>query len=96
MSYSSYVWKFLKMFITRNPKVFSYLCYQKRSIGPKQLYLYTANILTVLSTAFGSVTFPTVILLYIVQSKIVFDLNPKQAKGGRNQDAACLDTLPVQ
>ena len=22
--------------------------------------------------------------------------NPKQAKGGRNQDAACLDTLPVQ
>ena len=23
-------------------------------------------------------------------------INPKQAKGGRNQDAACLDTLPVQ
>ena len=22
-------------------------------------------------------------------------LNPKQAKGGRNQDAACLDALPV-
>ena len=35
---------------------------------------YTANILTVLSTAFGSVTFPTVIWLYIVQSKTVFDL----------------------
>ena len=25
-----------------------------------------------------------------------FTFNPKQAKGGRNQDAACLDTLPVQ
>ena len=24
------------------------------------------------------------------------EINPKQAKGGRNQDAACLDTLPVQ
>ena len=37
-------------------------------------FLYTANILTVLSSAFGSVTFPTVIWLYIVQSKTVFDL----------------------
>ena len=35
---------------------------------------YTANILTLLSTAFGSVTFPTVIWLYIVQSKTLSNL----------------------
>jgi hypothetical protein len=35
---------------------------------------YTANILTVLRTAFGSVTFPTVMWLYIVQSKKLFNL----------------------
>ena len=35
---------------------------------------YTANILTVLSTAFGSVTFPTVIWLYMLQPKTGFDL----------------------
>ena len=35
---------------------------------------YTANILTVLSTAFGSVTCATVIWLYISQPKIAIDL----------------------
>ena len=35
---------------------------------------YTANILTVLSTAFGSVTCATVILLYVLQPKIAIDL----------------------
>ena len=35
---------------------------------------YTANILTVLSTAFGSVTFPTVIWLCILQSKTTIDV----------------------
>ena len=35
---------------------------------------YTANILTVLSTAFGSVTCATVIWLYILQPKIAIDL----------------------
>ena len=36
--------------------------------------MYTANILTVLSTAFGSVTFPTVIWLCILPSKTAIDL----------------------
>ena len=36
--------------------------------------LYTANILTVLSTAFGSVTCATAIWLYILQPKIAIDL----------------------
>ena len=31
---------------------------------------------------------------HILESSISF--NPKQAKGGRNQDAACLDALPVR
>ena len=35
---------------------------------------YTANILTVLSTAFGSVTCATAIWLYILQPKIAIDL----------------------
>ena len=34
---------------------------------------YTANILTVLSTAFGSVTFPTVIWLCMLQQKTAID-----------------------
>ena len=37
---------------------------------------YTANILTVLSTAFGSVTCATVIWLYVLQPKIAIDLKP--------------------
>ena len=37
-------------------------------------YLYTANILTVLSTAFGSVTFPTVIWLCMLPPKTAIDL----------------------
>ena len=36
--------------------------------------VYTANILTVLSTAFGSVTCATVIWLHILQPKIAIDL----------------------
>ena len=36
--------------------------------------LFTANISTVLSTAFGCVTCAIVILLYILQPKIVIDL----------------------
>ena len=36
---------------------------------------YTANVLTALSTAFGSVMFLTVIWLYRVQSKTVINLN---------------------
>ena len=35
---------------------------------------HTANILTLLSTAFGSVTCATVILLYLLQPKIAIDL----------------------
>ena len=35
---------------------------------------YTANILTVFSTAFGSVTCATVIWLYILQPEIAIDL----------------------
>ena len=35
---------------------------------------HTANILNVLSTAFGSVTFPTVICLCMLQPKTVIDL----------------------
>ena len=35
---------------------------------------YTANILTVLSTAFGSVTCATVIWMHILQPKIAIDL----------------------
>ena len=35
--------------------------------------MYTANILTVLSTAFGTVTSATVILLHILQPKVVID-----------------------
>ena len=35
---------------------------------------YTANILTVLTTAFGSITFPTVIWLCMLQSKAAIDL----------------------
>ena len=35
---------------------------------------YTANILTVLSTAFGSVTCATLIWLHILQPKIAIDL----------------------
>ena len=38
------------------------------------VYKYTANILTVLSTAFGSVTCATAIWLYILQPKIAIDL----------------------
>ena len=34
----------------------------------------TANILTVLTTAFGSFTYATVICLYILQPKIAIDL----------------------
>ena len=37
------------------------------------LCLYTANILTVLSTAFGSVTCATVIWLHILKPKIAID-----------------------
>ena len=36
--------------------------------------MYTANILTVLSTAFGSVTFPTVIWLCMLLPKTAIDL----------------------
>ena len=35
---------------------------------------YTANIFTVLSTAFGSVMFPTVIWLCMLQSKTAIDV----------------------
>ena len=38
------------------------------------MFQYTANILTVLSTAFGSVTFPTVIWLCMLQPKTAIDL----------------------
>ena len=41
---------------------------------PEKLQFYTANILTVLSTAFGSVTYATVIWLCISQPKIAIDL----------------------
>ena len=41
---------------------------------PSGVTLYTANILTVLSTAFGSVTCATVISLYMLQPKIAIDL----------------------
>ena len=41
---------------------------------PSGVTLYTANILTVLSTAFGSVTWATVIWLHISQSKIAIDI----------------------
>ena len=36
--------------------------------------LYTANILKVVSTAFGSVTFPTVLWLCMLQPKTAIDL----------------------
>ena len=42
--------------------------------------LYTANILTVLSTAFGSVTFPTVIWLHILQPNIALSLKLYSSK----------------
>ena len=45
----------------------------KESFGGWE-YVYNANILTVLSTAFGSVTCATVIWLYILQAKIAIDL----------------------
>ena len=35
---------------------------------------YIANILTVISTAFGSVTFPTVIWLYMLPTKTAIDI----------------------
>ena len=40
-------------------------------------------------------------LLYTIcirneEGTIPCSFNPKQAKGGRNQDAACLEALPVQ
>ena len=38
------------------------------------LHLYTENISTVFSTAFGSVTFATAILLYILRPTIAIDL----------------------
>ena len=41
---------------------------------------YTANILTVLSTAFGSVTFPTVIWLHILQPNIALSLKLYSSK----------------
>ena len=41
---------------------------------------YTANILTVLSTAFGSVTFPTVIWLHILQPNIAISLKLYSSK----------------
>ena len=41
---------------------------------------YTANIFTVLSTAFGSVTCATVIYLYILQPKIAIDLKLYSSK----------------
>ena len=40
----------------------------------------TANILTVLSTAFGSVTFPTVIWLHILQPNIALSLKLYSSK----------------
>ena len=42
-------------------------------MNPYAQNAYTANILTVLSTAFGSVTFPTVIWLCMLQSKTAID-----------------------
>jgi len=42
--------------------------------------VYTANILTVLSTAFGSVTFPTVIWLHILQPNIALSLKLYSSK----------------
>ena len=42
--------------------------------------LHTANILTVLSTAFGSVTFPTVIWLHILQPNIALSLKLYSSK----------------
>ena len=44
------------------------------------IHLYTANILTVLSTAFGSVTFPTVIWLHILQPNIALSLKLYSSK----------------
>ena len=41
---------------------------------------YTANILTVLSTTFGSVTFPTVIWLHILQPNIALSLKLYSSK----------------
>ena len=52
----------------------SFLFFIRETKGINSRLAYTANILTVLSTAFGSVTFPTVIWLYIVQSKTLFNL----------------------
>ena len=42
--------------------------------------LYTANILTVLNTALGSVTFPIVILLHILQPNIALSLKLYSSK----------------
>ena len=39
-----------------------------------EMNIYTANILTLISTAFGSVTCATVIWLYTLQPKIAIDL----------------------
>ena len=44
------------------------------------LSTHTANILTVLSTAFGSVTFPTVIWLHILQPNIALSLKLYSSK----------------
>ena len=44
------------------------------TVRKREVYGYTANILTVLSTAFGSVTCAIVIWLHILQPKIAIDL----------------------
>ena len=41
---------------------------------PDFIYSYTANISTVLSTAFGSVTCASVIWLHVLQPKIAIDI----------------------
>ena len=46
----------------------------KQSSMLEEDLMYTANIMAVLSTAFGSVTFPTVILLSMLQPKTAIDL----------------------
>ena len=47
--------------------------WKKNYSTQSNLQQYTANILTVLSTAFGSVTFPTVIWLCMLQPKTAID-----------------------
>ena len=56
--------------------------------------MHTANILTVISTAFGSVTCATVIWLCILQPKIAIDLKLHSSMSARVMvTAVCCDNL---